>query len=365
MTRQPLRIALHNGARVWGGAEQIQAALLAGLVRRGHEAVYYCNSEAVADRAATYGLDCRIEHLGGDVAIHDAIRFGRRLRRLEPDVLIGGTYRKLWLAGLASRIGRVRRLVARIEISGDIARNAKYRFVFEHFVDAIVCVSREIRDLYLEAGYAPNKVVTIYNGVELEEPSEPPEAVRRSLGIPRGASVIGGIGRLVGQKRFDRLLRAFARLQETSHCLIAGEGADRRALESLAVDLGIADRVHFLGFRSDIPDLLAAIDVLVISSDTEGFSLVMAEALAAGVPVVSTPVAGPSEVLRDPTYDPPPGRLVGFDEGEIAAAVEKLASNPARRAAMSRSGKRMAAERFSVDRMLDRWEEVLYRLSAT
>ncbi len=357
MSTSSLRIAAHNGARYWGGAEIAQAVLLEGLARRGHEVVYYCNYAEVAKAAAARGVEACIERLGGDIAIHDALRFARTLSSRRPDALIGGTYRKLWLAGLAARLAKVPKVVARIETSGDVARNAKYRFVFRNFVDTIVCVSHDVRQLYIDAGYDPELVVAIYNGFEFARPTQPPGTVRRSLGLSADTPVVGGIGRL-GRKRFDRLLRSFARLAGSPHCIIAGDGDGRAALESLAADLGISDRVHFLGFRRDIPDVLDAVDVLVISSDAEGMSIVMAEAMARGVPVVSTPVAGPRETLDTPG-ETPPGLLVGFDEDEIAAAVGRLLCDPELRRAMGQSGMRIASERFSLEPMLDRWEEVL------
>jgi glycosyltransferase involved in cell wall biosynthesis len=356
---------VHNGASVWGGAEYAQAVLLAGLARRGHDAVYYCSHGIIAREAAACGVETRIERLGGDYAVHDVLRFARTLRGYKPDVLIVGLYRKLWLAGLASRLAKVPRFVARIEKSGDLPLRGKYRLVFRHLVDDIVCVSHELRREFIDAGFAERRVKAIYAGIEFGEPAQPPGSVKRSLGLAPDTSVVGAIGRLSHQKRFDRLLRSFARLDENPHCIIAGEGEEREALESLASELGISDRVHFLGFRRDIPDVLASMDVLAITSDLEGLSIAMVEALASGVPVVSTPVVGPRETLNAAPGDTPPGLLVGFDDAELAAALERLLGDAGLRRAMGDVGVRLARERFSLETMLDRWEEVLSAASQT
>jgi hypothetical protein len=94
-------IVAHVGARVWGGAERAMARLLDGLQQRGHRVLLLCNDAVVADPAAALGLDARILPLGGDVAVHHAARLALELRRLKPDVLLVGMFKKVWLAGLA------------------------------------------------------------------------------------------------------------------------------------------------------------------------------------------------------------------------------------------------------------------------
>ncbi len=358
MSAASLRIAAYNGARVWGGGEIAQVAVLEGLARRGHEVILYCNHDVVAKPAAERGIETRISYIGGDIALHHAWRFAGDLRRQDPDALILGLYRKNLLAGLGGRLARVPRVVARIEMQ-DAAPTPKYRYVFRNWVDTIVTIAESVRKIYIEAGYDAERVVTIRNAFEFAAASTPAAEVRRSLGIQPDSLIVGSIGRLVNQKRFDRLLEAMARLPENVHCVIAGEGELRSELESLAAKLGLTDRLHLLGFRRDIPDLLGAFDVMALSSDHEGLAIVITEAMAAGVPIVSTRVSGTEEAFAVTEGDIAPGAIVDFDAQELAEATRHLLSNPDLRRDMGDCGRRLAKRRFSFEKMIDQWESVL------
>jgi glycosyltransferase involved in cell wall biosynthesis len=169
---------------------------------------------------------------------------------------------------------------------------------------------------------------------------------------------MGAVARLDTQKRLDRLLRAAARLPGV-HCIVAGDGEEREALAALAAELGLAGRVHLLGHRDDPGDVLAAMDVFVVSSDREGLSSSMLEALACGLPVVSTPVSGADDALEPLADGSAPGEIVGFSENAIAAAVGALLADPIRRREMGQAARRRVAERFGMEPMLDAWETLL------
>src|SRR5687767_4586093 len=114
-----LTIVAHNGSRAWGGAERALTLLLAGLQDRGHTVRLLCNSPLVRERATELGVTAEVVPLGGDVMLPHALRFAAVLRRLRPDALILGTYRKLWLAGLGARLARVPLVVARVGLQTD------------------------------------------------------------------------------------------------------------------------------------------------------------------------------------------------------------------------------------------------------
>lgn len=357
-----LRIAAHNGAPEFGGAEIATAILLQGLRERGHEVVLFYNRDVVAEGVRRYGLDVRRAHLGGDVAVHHSLRFAAQLRRFRPDVLIVGTFRKLWLAALAARLASVPTTVARIGLSTDLPRSAKYRFTYRRLVDLVVVNADDLRDAYLAALPAapPPRVVTIHKGVAPSPPGRSPAAVRKELGVPADAPLVGGVGRLVEQKRFDRLLRAFARLPADTYCVIVGGGVLQGELEALARDLDVAGRVRFAGHRDDVVDLMAALDLLVVSSDRESLANVMLEALAAGVPVISTDVSGAREALKTvASVGSAPGRVVEADAMSLAEAVSSALEDRVALAAMAAAAREAANERFGRERMLDQWEAAL------
>jgi glycosyltransferase involved in cell wall biosynthesis len=183
--------------------------------------------------------------------------------------------------------------------------------------------------------------------------------LRAELGIPPDVRCVGLVARLVAQKRLDRLLNAVARLPDDVHCILAGDGPLRSALERQAVALGIASRVHFLGYRADVAEVLAALDVFVMTSDREGMSNAMLEALAAEVPVVSTRVSGTDEALRPGCDGIAPGVVVAFDADAVAEGIRAVLDDADRRHAMRVVAGLRARREFGFPRVLDAWERVL------
>lgn len=355
-------IAAHNGAHVWGGAERGTSLLLAGLKARGHDVLLFCNDGEVAARARALGVPAEVLPLGGDLALPHALRFALHLHRRSPDVLLLGTFRKIWLGALAGRIARVPQIVVRIGLETDTPRNPKYRLVLTHLVDTVVLKADDLRGRFLAAlpGVEEGRIVTIAGGVEARTPTRPPGSLRAEFGIPADAILIGSVGRLVRQKRFDRFIGALARVPGAPHGLIVGEGEEGAELEALAERLGMADRVHFTGHREDIGDVLASLDIFVVSSDREMLSFAMLEAMMAGVPVVSTPVSGALEAIgASPDGATPPGAIADFSEMSLARAMESLAANGELRRSMGDSAADRARVRFSFDRSVAEWERLL------
>jgi len=198
--------------------------------------------------------------------------------------------------------------------------------------DGIIAVSHGVaEDVVATSGVAPERVHVLAN------PVVTPELFERAAAAPEhewpqiaGEPVIVGAGRLDRQKDFPTLLRAFARLnaQTPAHLVILGEGEDRGALERLAVELGVGERVRLPGFVANPHATMARADLFVLSSAWEGSPNVLTEALALGVPVVATDCrSGPREILAG-------GRVaplvpVGDDAAMAAAMAEVLRAPPA------------------------------------
>lgn len=356
-----MHIIAHNGGPAWGGAEKATALLLGGLGARGHRVRLLCNREAVAERAAACGVETACVPLGGDAAVHHALQFARLLRRQAPDVFLLSTYRKLWLGGLAGRLAGVPSVVARVGLSTDTPRNWKYRAVLQRWIDLVVLNAEDMRASFLAPVPAldQRRVITIRKGVAVPQRRRPLGALRRSLGLSPDAQVIGAVARLATQKRLDRLIRALEQLPLRVHCILAGEGEERPGLEALAQELGVHDRVHMIGFRQDVGDVLDALDLLVVCSDRESLCNAMLEAMAAGVPVVSTPVSGALEALEPPGDGVAPGEIVGFETEAIARSIARLLACPERMCQMGAAAARRARDRFGFERMIDEWEAAL------
>jgi glycosyltransferase involved in cell wall biosynthesis len=299
--------------------------------------------------------------LGGDLMLPDAVRLARALRGFEPHALLISHFSKVLLAGLAGRLARVPRVVARVALSSYRADSWKYRFSLRRLVDITVANADEIKDRFaMEVpDLDPRRLRTIHNGVFLPPLQHEPGWLRSALNIPSRARVVGTVGRLATRKRVDWLIRAVAVLPPDLHCVVAGDGPSRSELESLARSIGIAERIHFLGHRTDVRDILEGLDVFVITSDHEGMSNSMLEAMAAGVAVITTDVSGAREALDPLPEGIVPGLVVGHELDQIIRVLDSLLEEPSRIAKMGRAGRRRARERFDYDRMVDRWEDVL------
>ena len=220
-------------------------------------------------------------------------------------------------------------------------------------VDAFVAVSPETAAFARKRSEVDERrLLVIPNGIELGRFHPAPAArdrVRRELGIAAGAWVIGTVGRVAVEKNQALLLRAAAPLLgQNTRLVIAGDGPLLPVVSELARSLRIADFVHLLGARSDVPDVLNALDTFVLSSDTEGLPLVVLEAMATGVPVLSTRVGGVPTVLDDGET----GFLVSIgDEAAIRDRMIRLRDDPAASRACGERGRAAAIMRFSAARM--------------
>lgn len=355
-----MTIVAHNASRFFGGGEIWLSILLAELQRRGHRVLLLCKNEEVAERARTYGIRAEVFTIGGDVVITDALRFAWRLRRERADAVLLTTFRKVFLGGMGARLARVPRVVARVAVSTITPRNALYRVAMRRWLDAVIVNAEEIRAGFVSVmPEAADQVITIFDGIVPPEATAPADALRNELGLPPDVRVIGTLARLERQKRIDRLLHALAALPADVHCIIAGEGPDRAKLEALATDLVLSARVHFLGFRRDVRTILDALDVFVLTSDWEGLANSMLEAMAVGVPVISTRVSGANSALGMEADGAAPGLVVDFDAAALSAALRQLLDDAALRARMGEIGRQRVRAKFDFARMVDAWEAVL------
>ncbi|HEX2079135.1 MAG TPA: glycosyltransferase [Longimicrobium sp.] len=355
-------VLAHNSARAFGGGEIGTVLLLAGLQRRGHRVLMLFRDEQNAARGAGYGIPTGVQRVGGDAMLPDALRLAARLRRERPDAVLLTSFKKVMLAGLGARMAGAPFVVQRIVLQGDTpARGRRYRIALRRLVDRVVLNADAMRPAFLagDRQLDPAKVLTIVDGVRAPPRTREPGAVRRELGIPPDARVVGSVARMASQKRFDRLLRALALLPEPVHCIIAGEGEAMEPTREVAALLGMADRVHLLGFRRDVGDVLDAFDVFVVSSDREGMANAMLEAMAFGLPVVSTEVSGAREALDASSGEPAAGIVTGFHEDQVAEAVAALLRDPGARKRLGEAARARAERRFGEERFLDEWERLL------
>jgi glycosyltransferase involved in cell wall biosynthesis len=319
-------------------------------------------------------IDLTHKHSPGDISF--AWRLARRMRAFVPHIVHAWLFTgNLWghLAASLARVPVVLLSLRNAVKPGVVPGYYTWAHALTHAlsgqVDGIVTNSRvQLKDPGLPGWKGSGKLRMIYNGVDLRRfnPEHAPawkEQYRRELGLKPGNLVVGTIGRLTPQKRQDRFLKALRTLVDAGYDLtglIVGEGSLQGELAGLAAELGLQDRVFFLGPRRDIPELLSLFDIFVLSSDWEGFPNVILEAMAMGRPVVSTEVGG----VRELVIPGETGHLVAAGEPQLLAeAVQGFLDNPSLATSMGLEGRRRVEREFSLERMVAKtttlYEELL------
>ena len=263
-----------------------------------------------------------------------------------------------WLVPIA-RLAR-RPLLAHLHIS--YLRRSRYALLL-HKADLLVGVSRQVVGDFLTDGVPEERLRVIYNGIDISrlQGGASPGALRQQFGIAPEAVVIAAVGSLIHRKGQDVLLRAMSVLDRPHvHLLIASDGPDRPKLEALARELGVAPRVRFLGFFDDLPGVLRSADIVALASRADAFGLVLAEAGAFGLPVVSTLVGGIPEVIAQEET----GILVPPDDpAALAGALGRLADDPGLRHRLGTAARERVARLFSVQQMVAGFHDAYDRLA--
>ncbi len=201
----------------------------------------------------------------------------------------------------------------------------------------------------------PKKTALIENGIQVPEPRGPEAVARLRESLAPGATCIAGtVARITPQKGpfdFVRMARALADLVPGVHLLWCGDGEMRPEVEGLARELGIDGRLHFLGFRTDVLDVMAAMDLFILTSHWEGLPYTVLDAMALQIPVVATAAVGTRDIIQDGVT----GVLAPVGEPEAAAAAAaRLLSSREEALAMGTAGREVILRRYSQEAMVKR-----------
>jgi glycosyltransferase involved in cell wall biosynthesis len=288
----------------------------------------------------------------------------RALRQTRADVAhlhSGAWFKGAW----AARLAGIRRIVytEHGREHRDTAGSLLLDRLSARLTDVVVTVSGRLQDYMARAlRVPPERLRTIVNGVDTTRFAPGPVApeLRERLGIPSGAIVIGSVGRLEKVKAYDRLIEAVSTLRSTypqlaAHLVICGEGAQRASLEMQVANASLSCHVRLPGWIDDPLPWYRLFDVFVLSSDSEGLSVGLLEAMACGCAPVVTDVGANAAVLGPglPDQVVPPG--------DVGALVEALAGTigvEGRRAALGSAARERVVAMFGLDRMLREYERV-------
>jgi len=361
VTGAPLHIAHITGESGFSGGESQLFLLIEGLRARGHTNLLVCPPGSDAEREARRrGFAAESIAMRNDLSLGAARQVAALLRRHAPAIVHCHTGRANWVGGIGARWARVPALSTR-RMDRRVKRGLRTRWLYRRLLRRVAAISPAVERRLLDARVEPERIRVIWSAVDPEalRPSAPREVLRAQLGAAPETPCLLVAANLVRRKGVDVLLAAVAALAPGSRCVlwVAGDGAERAALEAAAARLGIAERVRFLGRRGDVPDLLEACDVFVLPSRQEGLGVAALEAMARGRPVVASAVGGLAEIVipEQTGLLVPPG-----DAAVLAAALERLLADPGLARRLGAAGAARVAERFLAEQMVSAYE-ALYR----
>lgn len=313
---------------------------------RGIQLMHLGMRRGIPDPRSIYRLARIIRHFRPDV-VHShmphANLLARMVRLIQPYPVLVGTLHALTMAGIDHDHSGIFEFAHRLT---------------EPLADCTTAICHAAADHYVRVrAVRASKMMVVPNGINSTAYQHNPaarERLRTELGL-QNRFVWLAVGRLQLVKAYPTLLRAFARLGNGLHTLlICGQGALGDELRALATQLGIADRVKFLGLRSDIADVMSAADAFALSSDSEGLPLVLLQASAASLPIVATNVGGNPEAVVDGVngFLVPAGHFEAF-----AGAMSRVAAlSAADRAILGSAGLARIQAHFEIQRVVDQWE---------
>jgi len=343
-----------------GGAEKVVTSLADQLVEKGHEVViaYMTGKTLVVPKSSN------VELISLDVnSAKNIYKAYFKLRKLikyfKPDVV----HSHLVHANILCRTLRLTTAMPRLISSAHNTDEEGWtRFLAYRLTDKLTDISTNVSDEAVDAfieqkAVRPGRMLTLHNGISTTEfvfSEKARSDIRRELGLIEGQQLILAVGRLDQQKDYPNLLSAISILSESQKNIkvaIAGQGPLLNELEERVNILGIEDKICFLGVRTDIPRLMSAADVFVLSSAWEGFGLVVAEAMACERVVVATDCGGVKEVVGDAGFLVPPK-----DSVAIAAALKQaLTVNSDERLQLGKKARQRVLQHYSLDMATDKW----------
>lgn len=351
-----MRIVISNAGRDWRGTETDTLLLARGLRDRGHDIVIFCRPDsAVATRMRSEGP---VEEILGARDFDPCVvaRCASALRKHRAQVVITQKDKDLRQTGIAAWLRGVPVLVRHVT-DRPLKKGLRYRFLFGRAATHHMANSAATRaTLRASAPWLRADVPVIANGIDVPFFAA---AAAADLGLPEDAIAVGFLGAFEMRKGIDDFAAAWrvVSLQvPNAHAVIAGAGAREEHFRS-ALD-GVA-RVHWLGFRRDVANIMKALDVFVMPSRFEGFGLVLAEAMAAGVACVAYNTSNIPELLADGST----GLLVPAGNVEsLANAIIRLCSDHELRASLGSAAAQHAGAHFSAERMVLQHEDLLNRI---
>lgn len=361
----PLRILHTEWSDGWGGQERRVMSEMMGMRSRGHKVFLATRPQCrIGEEARRAGIPVSELAFRGSFDPASILKLIRLIRAEKIQIVNTHSGKDTWSGGLAAKLsGRI--FVRTRHLNYPSKRNLAH---FIHYLpDQIITCGEVMRRTLIETyGFPPQQLTSIPTGIDFESfrAGRSREKTRLELGIPTTSTVVLMAGIIRGVKRHELALRGLASLMHGGvdiHLLIAGDGPMKTDMEELASSLSIDDRTHFLGFRDDLPDLMLAADMLLLTSRSEGVPQVISQAMGSGLAVIATEVGGVPELISNEET----GLLVPAESPEaVTRAIRHLLDHPELVQTIESRARDYALSRLSLDAMLDRTESLYNSLLA-
>ncbi|HEX3727704.1 MAG TPA: glycosyltransferase [Pirellulales bacterium] len=366
--RGPLRVMFLITSMPVGGAETLLVNLIRRLDRERFQPSLCCLK---APGPLGEALAAEVPVISDLIAHKYDVRIAPRLarimsrRRIDAIVTVGAGDKMFW-GRIAARWAQVPVVLSAIHSTGwpDGIGPLNRSRILTRWTDGFIAVASAHADHLADVeGFPRSKVQMIPNGIDTERfaPADGRQ-VRRALGLEPGAPVAGIVAALRPEKNHELFLRAAARVRQevpAARFLIVGDGPLRGRLEELARELKISDAVQFLGTRTDVPQLLSALDVFVLTSRIEANPVSILEAMAMAKPVIAPRVGS----IAESVIDGESGFLT--DQGDLDQAARRLTEvmgDPERARQLGERARALAVERWSLEQMVSGYERLIERI---
>jgi glycosyltransferase involved in cell wall biosynthesis len=348
------------------GTQRALQQLVEGLAKRGHQQTVIClnnsSDDTVVCALQTHEVEVRFVGKAGLVGGYGIAATWGWLRQCRFDVAVTLLFFSDVIGRAAARAAKIPWIVSSLR-----ARNTNYaewqRFLVRgtmRWADVVIINSRGTRDFAISAeGAPPERIIVVPNGIYVDNYRESMEraTLRAEFGLPAEWRLIGSVGRLTHQKGHDLLIAALARLSwQDVNLLLVGVGEAMERLRALARALGVEQRVHFAGYRRDVPRLLGALDLYVHPARFEGMPNALLEAMAAGCPIIASAVDGNRELIEDGVH----GWLVASEDvGGLRQAIESALRDRGTALRRGAAAQQRAATEFGIEGVVTAWEAAL------
>ena len=380
------RVLFVDHAGVLGGAELYLLDIVRAMKDQAHVVLF--ENGPFYDRLKQEGISADVlrasnavmgvERTGGRLddlkAIPGILQMVLQLRKMarEYDILYANSQKALVIGSLAGKaagrpvIWNLHDILTADHFSG--AHRKLGVFLANQFVDHVIVNSQATMNAFEESGGDIDKTSIIYNGIDASRfdtiDAHEVQELRTSLGLSQ-CKIVGVFSRLTPWKGQHILLESLAHLPDVHALLVGGalfqdDLSYERSLRNLAEQMGITERVHFLGFRDDVPRLMKAVDIVLHSSTSpEPFGRVIVEGMLAHKPVIATGAGGAKEIIKDGVDGiliPPNNPMA------MVSAIKRLISDPERTDTIARNGYHMARERFSIESIVQKVENQIRKV---